>query len=311
VRSYVNVITQALTSFSRDRCISFAAAISYFALFSLFPLLLVVMSFLGFFVHSASQKEAAVNALVALVGGGIARNTISTQVDAFAGGRGGIGVIGLVVAIWSASAVFGAIRTALDVAWKVPRPGPVVSLKLRDVTMVLFIGLLMLLALILTGLLTAVEAFSLHFFRGQLGGFAHVLYAIFAFVAPALVSFIGFALIYYLVPHVRVGPGDVWFGALIAALLFEGAQLAFGIYASKYAHYDRLYGSLAAAIALLFFLYISANILLLGAEITKAHADAHSAQARENLPSISGPQVRLAGRLLDTFKGLFVGREVR
>jgi len=269
VRAYLRLFAQALTNFGRDQCSTFAAAISYFALFSLFPMLLFVISLLGFFVHGADQRTRIVDALVAVVGQGIERSAISAQVDAFAGGRGDLGAIGLAVAVWSASAVFGAVRKGLDAAWKVTRPRPMVSTKLRDLGMVLLSGLFMLFALAITGLCAAVEGFGPQLLGNRVGPITHML----SLAAPAVVSFSGVALLYYFVPDAKVRLRDVWLGALIAALLFQVAQAGFGIYVANFAHYDRLYGSLGAVIAVLFYVYIGANILLFGGEITKAYAD--------------------------------------
>jgi membrane protein len=308
MRPYLMLFGRACRSFAQDKCMSFAAAISYFALFSIFPLLLFVISFLGFFVHSATQRESTVNALVVLIGHGIGRTTIAAQVDAFAGGRGGIGVFGLVVSIWSASAVFGAIRTGLNAAWDVTRPGPIVPTKLRDLASVFVIGCLVLVSLALTGFLTAIEGSGPHLLHQPLGHITHLMSTLLALLAPPAFSFVAFALIYYLIPQAKIHLRDIWLGALVAAVLFQVAQLAFGFYVSNFAHYDRLYGSLGAVIALLFFMYLSANILLLGGEITRAYADARANVGDRDQLQLPGLQPGVSGKVFGLLKGLFVSR---
>src|SRR5712691_8814729 len=109
VKTYLAIFKRALVSFGNNQCTSFAAAISYYAIFSLFPLVVFLISVLGFFVHSQKQRESVVDAIFTLLGQGVDKNALYAQVNAFAGGRSGLGLIGLVLALWSASAVFGAI----------------------------------------------------------------------------------------------------------------------------------------------------------------------------------------------------------
>jgi len=308
MRAYLTLFGRALVGFGQDRCMSFAAAISYFALFSIFPLLLFVVSFLGFFVHSPAQREHMVTAVVAVLGPGIGRTALTAGVNAFAGGHGGIGAFGLVVAIWSASAVFGAIRTGLNAAWDVTQPGPIVPRKLRDLATVMAIGCLMLVSLALTGFLTALEGFGPHLLGHPIDHLTQKLSTLLAFAGPPAISFVAFALMYYLIPQAKIQLRDVWLGALAAAILFQAAQLAFGVYVGHFAHYDRLYGSLGAVIAFLFFMYISANILLLGGEITRQYADQRLNADADDQPALPGMQPPLPSRLVGMLKGLFVSR---
>lgn len=288
MRAYLTLFRRAIASFFADKCTSFAAAISYYALFSLFPLVLVVLSFLGFFIHSPSQRESAVSVIFRLLGQGVDRNALYTQVNAFAGGRGGLGLASLVVGLWSASAVFSAIRTGLNAAWDVTKLQSYVERKALDLVMVLLLGLLLLLLLAATAFLTAVQHYSSHLFGNQIGLLTHLLIALLPLLVPAAISFVAFALMYYFVPHVELRPGDVWLGALVAALLFEAVQMGFGFYVSKFAHYDLVYGSLGAVITFLFFVYLSANILLLGGEITKQYADMRAGRESETMPGAGG-----------------------
>jgi len=308
MRSYLALFGRAAVGFGQDKCMSFAAAISYFALFSIFPLLLFIVSFLGFFVHSSAQRENMVNAVVAVLGPGIGRTALTAQVDTFAGGHGGIGAFGLVLAIWSASAVFGAIRTGLNAAWDVTQPGPIVPRKLRDLGTVMAIGCLMLVGLAVTGFLTAIAGFGPHLFGHPIGHITQKLSALVALAGPPSISFVAFALMYYLIPQTKIQLRDVWLGALSAAVLFQATQLAFGVYVANFAHYDRLYGSLGAVIAFLFFMYISANILLFGGEITRQYADQRLRTDADDQPGLPGMQPPLPSRLVGMLKGLFVSR---
>jgi membrane protein len=91
-------------------------------------------------------------------------------------------------------------------------------------------------------------------------------------------------------------------------LLFQVAQTGFGLYVANFAHYDKVYGSLGAVIAFLFFMYISANILLFGGELTKAYSEARLRAGEQDQPPLPGMQPGLSGRLIAVLKGLFVSR---
>lgn len=304
--TYFTLFLRAAGGFLEDNCMSFAAAISYYALFSLFPLLIFIISMLGFFIHSDSQRASVVNALFQLLGQGVAKNALYTQVNAVAGGRGGLGLVGLVVALWSASSVFGAIRTGLNAAWDVTRSRPLVPAKLLDLAMVIGVGALMLLSLAATGILTAIEGFSYYLFGNAIGPVARILFAVLFLAVPPAISFLAFSLTYYIVPHTKVHGRDVWLGAFVAAVLFQLIQIGFGVYVANLAHYSRVYGSLGAVIAFLFFMYISANILLFGGEVAKEYADLRAGVRPGAQPEAPGAEESLADRVGGLVKGLFV-----
>jgi membrane protein len=256
----------AVYGFTHDQCLSYAAAISYWALFSLFPLLLLVMSVLSAFIAGPSDRERAVDAVFNLLGQSVARDTIHAEINALARSGGKIGAVGLILAIWTASSVFAAVRDGMAAVWGVRSKQPFLLGKLLDLTMVLAVGILVLLSITATGLLTAIEGYSDPVFGTATRTIISVLYLI---VPPAL-SYAAFTLIYFAVPRGGLRLTDVWEGALVAAILFEIVQVGFSLYLSHFANYGRIYGSLGAVIALLTFMYLSAAILLLGAEVTKA-----------------------------------------
>ena len=103
-----------------------------------------------------------------------------------------------------------------------------------------------------------------------LGGIARDLglgWAVASFLAPTAISFAAFALLYWLVPARHVRLRHVWPGALVAAVLFETVKLAFGVYIQSFTRYDLVFGSLGAVVTFLFLMFVSANVLLLGAEL--------------------------------------------
>src|SRR3954447_5457373 len=113
----VRVLVAAVLNFGRDECLSYAAAISYWALFSIFPIALLVVAVLGLFVHGPREREAAVNTMFNLFGGSIGRDAIGLQIDVMARRSGQVGILGLVVAFWTATSVFAAVRAGIAAVW--------------------------------------------------------------------------------------------------------------------------------------------------------------------------------------------------
>lgn len=306
---YFTVLKRAVSSHGSHKGTSFAAAISYNAIFSIFPLVLFLLGFLGFFIHSASQRQSVIDNLFSAVGGGVSKSALTTQVNAIAGGSAALGIIGLVIAAWSASGVFGQVRTSMNVIWGSTKSRPLVPAKLLDLAMVVGIGLLILLSLIATGALTAVQSFSGQIFGSSLGWFTHLLFALLYLIIPPAISFVAFSLVYWLVPHAEIRLKDVWLGALVAAVLFEIVQLGFAFYVANLGHYAKTYGALGGVIAFLFFIYISANLVLFGGEVAKEHIDLE-AGTKPIAEPMQQPQENqsLGQRAKDLVLGLFVDR---
>lgn len=303
---YLTIAKRALSSFGSHNGTSFAAAISYNAIFAIFPLILFILGFLGFFIHSTSQRQQLVNGIFSSLGQGVSKGALSSQVNAVAGGSGAIGIVGLIIAAWSASGVFSQIRTSLNVVWNVTKPRPLVQGKLRDLAMVLGVGLILLLSIVATGVLTAVQGFGNQIFGGSLGIVPHIFFAILYVIIPPAISFVAFSLIYWLVPHAELRFKDVWLGALVAAILFEIVQLGFAYYVADFGHYNKTYGALGGVIAFLFFVYLSACIVLLGGEVAKEHIDVVKGVKPASEPQQAGPSQSLPERVLGLGKGLFV-----
>lgn len=302
---YLTVLKRAVSNYGSHNGTSFAAAICYNVIFSIFPLALFLLGFLGFFIHSTSQRQSIINNLFSAAGGGVSKGALTTQVNAIAGGSAAVGIIGLIIAGWSASGVFSRVRTSMNVIWDSTKSRPLVQGKLLDLGMVIGTGLLILLSLIATGVLTAVQSFGGQIFGSSLGWFTHLLFALLYLIVPPAISFVAFSLIYWVVPHAKIRLKDVWLGALVAAVLFEIVQLGFAFYVANFGHYAKTYGALSSVIAFLFFVYISANIILFGGEVAKEHIDVESGvkEATDPQPQQKQTLVQQAEGLV---KGLFV-----
>ena len=183
-------------------------------------------------------------------------------------------LVALVGLIWSASGVFSAIFRAVNRAWGIPKSKLVLSHRVWGLVVILVVGAFFLLALFIGPALSLIRAW-----QGPVLGWQPLarpgidrLLGWLSALVPVLLSVSAFILLYRTMPRARVTWRDVWLGGLIAGLIWEVGKRIFAWYVSNIATYNLVYGSLGAIIALLVWSYLSAQILLLGAEFTVVHS---------------------------------------
>ncbi len=238
-----------------------AAAVAYYAFLSIFPLLLVLVAVLGFVLPSINVQDQ----LLKFVGDNIpgATSILQKNIDNIIHLRGAVGVVSIVILLWGASVMFGAISLAINRAWGIRRYHRNFFIrKAAELGMTFGIGLLFLLSLgasalfaILRGVFNLPAADLIIVNAGS---------RIVAFLLMVAV----FLLLYKLIPNTRTSWRDIWPGALLGAALFEIARTLFIYYIENFANYQLLYGSIASIIILLVWIYYSAFVLILGAEFT-------------------------------------------
>lgn len=295
--------------FLDDRCTQLAAGIAYYVLFSIFPLAILVVSISGLILTDASIREDVVDEIFSALplSEGEGREDLETAVDGIATGLSAIGLISIIGLLWSATAMMGAIRHALNEAWDTAYRRPFLQGKLLDLGLVFSVGLLVTLSLSATLFLQVARNLSddLSDAMGPLGAGAAAGFEVVAVLVPLLISFVTFAAVYKYVPSVRTHFRHVWPGALLAAVLFELLKNGFALYLRFFGNYDAVYGSLGAVIIFLFFVYLSAVALLIGAEMASEwprviHGHHDAELARHGL----GPRVPWYRRLLAAFTGM-------
>ena len=258
-------LKRTVREFREDNLTDWAAALTYYGVLSIFPALLVLVSILGLAGQSATQP------LVENIGQfapGAAKDIVTSAVENLQQNRGGAGiafVVGLLAAVWSASAYIGAFMRAANVIWDVEEGRPIwKTLPLRFGLTLLMLVLLAVtaLAVVLTGPLA--EA------AGDLIGVSGTFVTVWDIAKwPVLVVIVSlmFALLYWLAPNVRQ-PGFRWItpGGIVAVLLWIVASAAFALYVAAFGSYNKTYGSVAAVIIFLVWLWITNIAVLLGAE---------------------------------------------
>ncbi len=264
----------SLFGFLDDNCPQMAAAISYYVLFSLFPLVIVSIGVLGLLLQDNDIERRLIDELTGLlpVDAGGARDVENAVRELTGASSGVLGVLGLIGLAWAASAMFAVIRRSLDIAFDLSGRRPFIRQKLVDFGMMALVGLIFLASLgATTTLRVARQAIEDMQVLGALAEGLGLGWGVAAFLVLSALSFVAFALLYWLVPARHVRFSHVWPGALLAAVLFEALKLAFGIYLEHFSRYDLVFGSLGAVVAFLFLVFLGANTFLLGAEISSTY----------------------------------------
>ena len=273
-RFVVKLLVRTILEMSDDDATHMAAGISYYALFSIFPLLLFLVATLGFFMETEEVRGQVLEAFSGYFPG--SENIIEQNLNAVLGVSGALGVFGILGLLWSGSAIFGGVSRSINRAWDVHADRPFFINKPRQLAMAAGVGLLFLLSLSIVAVSRTtdqlVEAEAQKFMPmigwvAPLGWVAPVVLQISSFMLTSAM----FMLMYKYMPNTRTYWQYVWPGAVVAAALFEIAKNVFVIYLSKFANFEDVYGALTPVIVLSLWAYISGLILILGAELSSEY----------------------------------------
>jgi len=307
VRFLLTLSRRSVEEFFADNCSQMAAAISYYVLFSLFPLLIFLVGVLGLFLQSSALQEDVIDAVLENIplSEEEGRSDVTEAVRGVAGvGSGALGVFGLIGMAWAGSNMFGIIRRSINTAYDLEYQRPLVQQKLLDLAMVAGMGAFFLLSIGATGFLRVVRQRSEDIpYLGDAAEQAGFAWDAFSFLIPLALSFLAFLVMYWIVPATNTRPRDVWPGALMAAVLFEVCKVGFAFYLQNFGNYDVVFGSLGAVAAFLFWIYLSANILLLGAEVASEYPRVLRGDYAEARPAPARP---LRETVRARLRGLFM-----
>jgi membrane protein len=253
------LLRRSLAEFAQDRCAQHAAAIAYHVLFSLFPLAIVVAGASSLILHATGSRARLIDTIVSnlpLSASG-ARDIRELLLGATSSTTG-LGLIAIIGLVYSAGGMMTALRTALNQAWDVEQARPFLKGKLIDLGLVAAVATLGLGSLALT--------VAARFLSAHAGGPGWASWAA-SILVPLVLAFGVSLLLYRIVPAADVRVGDAWPAALLVAVLLVLLQNLLAVYVGNFARYNAIYGSLGAVIAFMFFVYLAAGLLLLGAEI--------------------------------------------
>jgi membrane protein len=294
-RSLWQFLKDVVSQWIEDQPFQLASSLSYYALFSLAPLLIIAISVAGLAFGREAAQNRIVETLQGMVGQESAQAIQGMIQNASNKPKTGIvsTVVGIIALLFGAGGVVGQLQTSLNTIWGVtPKSGQGVWGFIRQrfisFTTVLAVGFLLLVSLVISALLTGVTQFL-----GNLtGGAAFVAHALDILVSFAFITVL-FALMYKYLPEVRIQWKDVWIGAAITSVLFTIGKFFIGLYLGS-SGVTSAYGAAGSLITVLLWVYYSSLILFLGAEFTQVYASQYGSGVvpAETAEPISAAQER-------------------
>ncbi|HTG34192.1 MAG TPA: YihY/virulence factor BrkB family protein [Thermoanaerobaculia bacterium] len=280
VKSGFDLIKESFKGWKEDGALDLGAALAYYTIFSLAPLMLIVVAVAGLVWGREAVQGQLVGQLQGIVGpqGGQAIQTMVANAGQHGSGMLAT-ILGLVTILFGATGVFVQLQSALNRIWNVePKPGAgiwsFIRTRMISFGMILGIGFLLLVSLVVTAAVAAAGKWA----TGMLPGGETLINILTFAVSFALITLL-FAMIYKVLPDVEIGWRDVWIGAAVTALLFTIGKFLIGLYLA-HSTVASTYGAAGSLVVLLLWIYYSSQILFLGAEFTEVYATRYGSRIR-------------------------------
>jgi membrane protein len=282
-------LRRTVTEFSEDNLSDWAAALTYYGLLALFPALIALVGLIGLVGDPVSTTKT-ITQIVTKIGPSSAAQTFAGPIKSITSHKstaGLMGIVGIAVALWSASSYVGAFMRASNVIYETPEGRPI--WKLRPLQMLVTLVMLVLLvlvalALVLTGPIVSAVAGPL-----GVGESAVSIWDIAKWPVLLFVVILMFAVLFYAAPNVKLA-GFRWVtpGALFALVVWLLASAAFAFYAANFGSYDKTYGTLGGLVIFLVWMWLTNTALLLGMEL-----NAERERSRELKAGVPGAEREL------------------
>lgn len=272
LKTFLSLMKETFDEWNRDKAPRLAAALAYYTAFSIAPLLIVVIALVGLIYGQEAVRGQLDNQIQGLVGAQAAAAIQELVAGANHPDTGIIAsIIGVVTLMLGAAGLFGQLQDALNTVWGVePKPNQglmaTIRSRLLSFTMVLGIGFLLLVSLVISAALSAINAWM-----SSLLPFSPVILQVINLIVSLAVITGLFSLIYKVLPDVKIAWRDVTLGAFVTAVLFTIGKFLIGLYLGQ-SSIASSYGAAGSFVVLLLWIYYSAQILLFGAEFTQVFA---------------------------------------
>ncbi len=291
-KQMLSLFRQAILAWLDDYAPSMGAALSYYTLFSIAPLLLIVTALAGMVFGDAAARGEIFGQLRDLMGdeGAAAVEKLLQSADRPQGGVVAT-VTGVLMLLLGATSVFGELQNALDRIWRAPGRATssgwwsLLHSRLLSFGMILGIAFLLMVSLIVSALLSALG----RLWGPAFGGWESVAHVLDILASFAIVTVL-FAMIYKIIPRVRIRWRDVWIGAAVTSALFAVGKFLIGLYLGK-SSVASAFGAAGSLAVMMVWVYYSAQIFLLGAEFTWVYAHAYGSRRGQARPA---PAIRRA-----------------
>jgi membrane protein len=282
ITTIFSLFKEAFQGWQQDKASLLAAALAYYTVFSITPLLVIAIAIVGaVFGQEAARGEiiAQINDLVGSEGAQAIEMALANANQPQLGSIASL--ISVVVLLIGASGVFAQLQEALNTVWNItvkPNVGlwNFIQKRLLSFGMVLAIGFLLLVSLIISAILSGISKLEFNILPGLT-----IFWQLLNFLVSLGFITVLFALIYKYLPDVKIRWRDVWVGAAITALLFSLGKYLIGLYLGQ-GSLGSTYGAAGSLIVFLAWVFYSAQILLFGAELTEVYARRYGRQIRPN-----------------------------
>ena len=273
-----NFIIKVFDQWIEDKCPKLGAALSFYTIFSLSPLLVIVISIAGFIFGEEAARGEIVSQLQELVGkeGAMIVQTALKNTQYSAEGLKAI-IISAITLLIGSTVVFIELQDSLNLIWKVkPKPGRNIAKVIKGLfidrfqsfAMVIATGFLLLVSLLVSALITAINKFL----TDTLQSIPLYLFDIADILISLMVILVLFVMVFKVLPDVNLKWKDVWLGALVTAILFVLGKFLIGIYLGE-STLSSTYGAAGSLVIFLLWIYYSSQILFLGAEFTRVYCE--------------------------------------
>jgi membrane protein len=273
VRDLFDMARAAVSAWSSDYASSMGAALSYYTVFSIAPLLLIVISIAGLVYGDDAARGAVFYQVRGMMGDAAAGALQGLLASVHKPGQSiAAATVGLLLLFVGATSVFGELQSALDRIWRTPERAKkgglwqMIRTRLISFAMIVAIGILLIASLLASAALAFLENWW-----GALFGAQALVASALNIVFSYLVVTVMFAMIYKIMPRVRIAWRDVWTGAVITGILFTIGKYLIGLYIGK-SGVTSTFGAAGSLVVVLLWVYYSAQIFLLGAEFTWVYA---------------------------------------
>lgn len=282
MRSWISLLRETFKEYFADDAPRLGAALAFYTIFSLPALLILVIAVAGL----AFGADAAQGQIVGEVRGFIGEEsaqTLQTVIESARKPEAGIvaTLVGLITLLIGATGVFGELEDALNIVWNVPKKAGfsvlgLIQSRFLSFTLILGTGFLLLVSLVVSAGIAAVGKYS-----NQLFPDTELLLQIGSAAISLTVITVLFAMIYKILPKVKVAWKDVWIGAFLATLLFTLGKSLIALYIGK-SGVASTYGAAGSLVVILIWVYFSAQVFLLGAEFTQVYSRRHGSRKTQS-----------------------------
>lgn len=284
---FLGIPVRTIQRFNKNRGPEAAASISFYAIFSIFPLLIFVVVALSYYLEQEMVQELLIDYIVQVLP--VTPEVIIGQIETMLKARTAVSLVALIGFLWAGSGVFNTLALNMDYAWQTVKDRNIVQRRLVAIGMVGGLVGLTFISMVATTALDVVSSMDLGRLTALL---AMPVVRVLSGYLPFFFRLLVIWMLYRWVPATYVRNSAAFWGALFASLAWEATTNLFSWYLSSgFSAYELIYGSLGAIIALLIWVYVSAQILLIGAYFTEAIEYRHISKVTGSEPwKIPSPQ---------------------